>query len=708
MSAEARFDPLEALQEAIARRLGDRYEPRPQQRAMAQAVDRTMAERGALLVEAGTGVGKSFAYLLPAIGRIVNEKEKVVVATHTIALQEQLVERDIPLLQAALPVEFTAALVKGRGNYLSVRRLMLASQRQEQLFADPFERASLEAIEQWAQTTRDGSLATLPVLERPSVWEKVQSDADACMGKACPTYQHCFYQAARRRMLRAQLLVCNHALFFADLALRRQGASLLPEHHHVVLDEAHAAEDVACEHFGLSVTAASARRLLRSLLARGGKRGLLAALRAPIDAVELVDRACHATLAAERAAEAFFAKLQAFVASRAVEGRKDDGPGRAGGASRTVRVRTACELLDAAQREVAEAVEAFRQLANLLRTLKEVQGVAEGDAFELNAAATRAGALAVSLEALAHQKEPDFVYWAQARLDGEKRRPLASGAALRASPVDVGPALREALFSGDRSVTLTSATLAGAGGSFGHIAQRLGLSLTAPDVRTLLLDSPFDYAAQAKLIVDATLPPPGGPQHDEALAQRILRWCVSDGGGAFVLFTSDAQLRRAAARLRKDFLARGLTLLAQGIDGPRSQILERFRTINGAVLFGLMSFWQGVDVPGEALRTVVITKLPFDPPDRPIVEARLERIAAQGGDPFFDESLPRAVLRFKQGFGRLIRSATDRGTVVALDPRIVTKGYGKAFLRALPEGVAVEVVREEEATDIQAAPRRGA
>lgn len=687
--ADAPCNPVEslALDGAVARRLGSAYEPRPQQITMVEAVDRAMRERSSLLVEAGTGVGKSFAYLLPAISRIIEAKEKVVVATNTIALQEQLIDKDIPLLRSALPVEFSAVLVKGRGNYLSIRRLMLASRKQERLFADPAERRSLHDIEDWAYSTRDGTLATLPQLERASVWEKAQSDAGNCMGRSCPTYSKCFYQAARRRMLGGDLLICNHALFFADLALRRHGASILPEHDHVVIDEAHAAEDVACEHFGVSLASGRARRLLTTLVAKAGKRGFLPDLRVKADAVAALDQAIHAVFAAGDRFDALMSAAQRLAAERvgAARARSVDGVV-------AVRVREADEFLDVAGVESAHAVQAFRDLALRLRRLRE-STISEEDGFELSAFAQRAGAIADDIETLAHHALPGCVHWIEADLSARGR---FGRTALRATPVDVAPILREALFSADRSVTLTSATLAGAGGSFEHIARRLGAPLEDGRARTLLLDSPFDHAAQVKLLVDAAMPDPRTAGFTDALAQRVLSHSLATSGGAFALFTSDATMRAVADRVRDAMLDAGLTLLVQGADGPRSLMLERFRSVRGAVLFGLATFWQGVDVRGDALRNVIITRLPFDPPDRPIVEARNERIAEQGGDPFFDETLPRAVLRFKQGFGRLIRSSADAGRVVVLDPRLVTKGYGRAFFKALPAGVTPAILDAED------------
>ena len=680
---------------AVAKLMGQ-YEDRPSQRDMAAFIADGYNDGGVLLLEAGTGVGKSFAYLVPALEWARRNGERTIVSTNTINLQEQLVGKDLPLLRQALGDETRAptfALLKGWRNYLCLARLEVASAGQQSLLEEG-RVGELMTIAEWATRTADGTIGDLATPPSSEVWDEVSAESDLCPRLKCPHFDRCFLFRARRKAAEADIVVVNHHLLAADLAVRQQSdnwedAAVLPPYQRLILDEGHHLEDVAANHLGKRLSSAGVRRLLGRMERNG--RGLVPTLvrelmreadvmsRASLQLVH--ERLLPAIGEARQTAEHMFDRLHGRLVT---EG---------GGPLRLTDDFAADPVwAEGLTREVEALLSAFRRLADDVATIADRMSQGEPSdrrtqlLAELKAVVRRfdASTDAVNQTLRPVGGGPPVVRWV------ERTGARGASISLAAVPLDLAPVLRELLFDRNKTVVLTSATLA-AGGEFEFLESRLGLSQSPSPVTVReMLPSPFDYPSQCLFAVPNDLPDPREDEaaHDEAVAQIIRDLAYASDGGMFALFTSHGALRRAAERLRGQLDPRW-PLLVQG-QGSRDALLRRFREAGNAILLGTDSFWEGVDVPGRALRALVLCKLPFKVPSEPLTAARLERLAEQGADGFFQYLLPHAALKLKQGFGRLIRSRSDVGVVVLLDSRVLNRRYGPWLLSGLPRASRID------------------
>jgi ATP-dependent DNA helicase DinG len=618
------------------------YEYRPGQIEMAGAVLRAFEERRHLVVEAGTGTGKTLAYLVPAIAAATARGGRVVVSTGTKNLQEQLMEKDIPFLQRVLPKKFTAAYMKGRANYACLQRIKRAETSPILDGLDDID--YFDQVRRWARDSQTGDRAELTELpENLSFWRHLDARSETCLGQKCPEYDPCFVTRMRQRAQDADIVIVNHHLFFADLALRGgEYGQVIPDYSAVIFDEAHQIEDVAAEYFGAQVSSYQIEDLLRDLQ------------NLPVAGADANRELTKAAARVSRFADHFWLGFQ--QAGRGDDARAPILPGTFAQKNRQNEIEPTALgqsylALDGALARVEATLDALREQPP-----------------EVENAVRRARELRFNLEFIVAGDDKRFVYWQERR---------GRGTFLRASPIDVSTLLQDKLFDRVETVVLTSATLASAG-SFRFVRERLGLD--GEKTEELIAPEAYDYGRQAVLYLPPRMPDPRKPEFLEAAADEVVRILEVTRGRAFVLSTSTSGMRALYERVavRVDF-----PCMVQG-DASKSYLLEKFRQTEGAVLFATSSFWQGVDVRGEQLSCVVIDKLPFAVPTDPVVAARQRFIEDAGGSSFYEYSIPQAIITLKQGLGRLIRSATDRGVLSILDPRLRTQGYGRQFLKSLP------------------------
>ncbi len=698
----------------LARKLQN-YESRPPQHRMLERVAEAFNQNKIAVIEAGTGTGKTLAYLLPALEWSVRNGERTVIATGTINLQEQLMQKDIPFLQENLTTKFRAALVKGRTNYACKRKLFEA-RTQPDLLTETAQLQELQNILAWAQKSADGSKSDLGFVPSETVWEKIQSESDTTLRAKCPFYNECFFYNARRGAASADLLIANHHILFADLAVRAEGRSssevaVLPKYHRIILDEAHDVEDVASSYFGAAASYHGFMRIVHKLYRQKDRKatGLLPFTLAKMQKqsgrlthsllekfLQQVEGVCEPLLLnLEQALNNVMERLYTWGKSKCKE---DFGETKIRLTPVLRKEKFFQEILSNQApiflNTLRECAEALGKLNGLFDTAEQYIGnEAASLAVDVMAQTNRLAVLADEFEQVLLGDDENIVRWLELK---ESR--FGNVVRLHSAPLDIAPIMQKKVFEAFPTVILTSATLA-VGKSFGFLEERLGLQGIAETRRNnSKLESPFDYAQQVLLAIPTDIPAPTEARYPQALKQLLSRTLELSQGRAFILFTAYGLLNQIYNLLAPELNAKGFLALKQGQEN-RHRLLERFKSNLGAVLFGTDSFWQGVDVHGEALECVIIPRLPFRVPTEPIIEARVEAIDKRGGNSFMDFSVPQAVIKFKQGFGRLIRRKSDFGVIAVFDNRIATKRYGRLFMESLPEcrvaGGATEEVFEE-------------
>ena len=630
---------------------GRTFEQRPQQEAMAQKVYYSLSEGMNLCVEAPTGVGKSIAYLLPAVRwfRATERTKPIIISTHTKHLQEQLLSKDVPAVQAILGDDFKAVIGMGRGNYICMRRMNAAASGSPDFLPDESMIPEVFRIKSWADTSQNGCKTELPFAVEGSAWNSTNAEEGNCLNQRCPHFKPCFFQKSRRGLYAADIIIVNHALFFSDLAIKAETgdpkAGILPEASAYILDECHTIEDVASIHLGVRISAGSFLYLLRRIYNKRSKRG----------AIATVSQSRGRDLAAflhDQVTE-FFQSLHEWLPDdvknyRIKEPILQENPLAAG-------LTELCGHLELYANEAEEDAERETELRSLSRRLLK---------------------LCDNLTFFLRASSEEHVFWFE-----KSSRYLT----MHAAAVDVAPILQELLFDAKLPVISTSATLA-LDGKLDYYRERVGMKNSLD----LILDSPFDFQSQMKVFAAQSISSPKAQGYEaESLAQ--LRYFIHmSGGGAFVLFTSFSHMKRCAEAIRPFFDAQGLKLLVQGEAASSKILLDSFREDVNSVLFGTDTFWTGVDVPGKSLRNVIIMRIPFAVPDHPLTAARCEVLERKGGNAFFSFSVPEAQLKLRQGVGRLIRNSEDEGIVVLMDSRVCTTNYGKGFLNSMPDNCDIE------------------
>lgn len=684
------------------------YEHRPQQIEMIRHVVHAFNENKIAVVEAGTGVGKSLAYLIPAIYCSTQNKKRCVVSTRTINLQEQLIKKDIPFLRKALGIEFRAVLVKGRGNYVCLRKIQMLEQSQQLLLDDRYLQ-EIQTLVDWSKTSSDGSKSDLNFVPQEAVWEQVASESDTCQRSGCEFFQQCFVNKARRIASQANILVANHHLLFSDLALRSLGVetAVLPSYQNIVFDEAHNIEDIATDYFGDGITRAGITRILRRLYYRTekGATGYLSFLAKGLTIFnykqhdekikKIIEQIEYALIPQTESVINLNNSLMDTIAKFVTESVNNK--------QNEVSVRINAVL----KKQVFWKSDLIPQMLNFVKLLNRYGSSLSGlldDLDDLNVKLSkeilsakididsrrkRLKAVAVVIKDIFLEEDENHVRW----IEVNKR--YSSGHIIRAriAPLNISEQMNDLVYEQFNTIIMTSATLAiaesKAANEFLYFSKQVGINLVEPNrLITKIIPASFDYQKQAITAIPTDIPAPDSPNFADAISDFIYKALQISDGRAFILFTSYGLLNKIYNALAPKLTQQGITTFKQG-QMQRHELLQNFKTDKTSVLFATDSFWQGVDVEGDALESVIITKLPFKVPSEPIVEARVEAIEKQGGNGFMEFSLPQAVLKLKQGFGRLIRKKTDRGSVFILDKRIIEKFYGKIFLNSLPKSKVV-------------------